>query len=190
MSVGSATGAVTPNGGIHGGDINGGDPTAAGLAEPGTDELTTDDDEIVTWWGLVIEGYHLTQERLMSEIAERFGLTPGPFDILLRLVRSPEHRMPMTKLAREAALSSGGFTKVADRLAAADLIVRQPCDTDRRVTYAVLTEHGREIAEAAREACAEILRRRVLAPLGADRSHALAEAMRTLRAANGDSDGS
>lgn len=190
MSVGSATGAVTPNGGIHGEDLHGGEPaTAAGLPEPGTDGLTTDDDEIVTWWGLVIEGYHLTQERLMSEIAERFGLTPGPFDILLRLVRSPEHRMPMTKLAREAALSSGGFTKVADRLAAADLIVRQPCDTDRRVTYAVLTEHGREIAEAAREACAEILRRRVLAPLGADRSHALAEAMRTLRAANGDSDG-
>ncbi|GAA3359295.1 MarR family transcriptional regulator [Saccharopolyspora gregorii] len=169
MSGGSATNAVrtTENGGAR--------------ADPGTD-----DDEIVTWWGLVIEGYHLTQERLMSEIADRFGLAPGSFDILLRLVRSPEHKMPMTRLAREAALSSGGFTKVADRLAAADLIVREPCDTDRRVTYAVLTEHGLDMAERAREACAEILRRRVLAPLGLDRSEALAEAMRTLRAANGE----
>ena len=105
-------------------------------------EVDTSDEEIVTWWGLVIEGYHVTQERVMSEIGERFALTPGAFDILLRLVRSPDQRMPMTRLAREAALSSGGFTKIADRLAAAGLIRREPCATDRRVTYAVLTDHG------------------------------------------------
>lgn len=144
----------------------------------------TDDDEIVTWWGLVIEGYHVTQERLMSEIAERFQLAPGAFDILVRLVRSPGHRMPMTRLAREAALSSGGFTKVADRLVSAGLIEREPCSTDRRVTYAVLSEHGRNIAEQAKKACADILRRRVLTPLGPEQSSSLAEAMRTLRTAN------
>ncbi|MEV7553078.1 MarR family transcriptional regulator [Amycolatopsis sp. NPDC089917] len=142
------------------------------------------DDEVVTWWGLVIEGYLATQNKLMGEIAERFGLAPASFDILLRLVRSPEHRMPMTRLAVEAALSSGGFTKVADRLVAADLICRVPSPDDRRVTFAALTEHGLDVAERAREACAEILRRIVLAPLGDD-AHGLAEAMRTLRTVNG-----
>ncbi|MFC9252846.1 MarR family winged helix-turn-helix transcriptional regulator [Amycolatopsis thailandensis] len=142
------------------------------------------DDEVVTWWGLVIEGYLATQNRLMGEIAERFGLAPASFDILIRLVRSPEHRMPMTRLAVEAALSSGGFTKVADRLVAADLICRVPSPDDRRVTFAALTEHGLDVAEQAREACAEILRRIVLAPLGDDAS-GLAEAMRTLRTVNG-----
>ncbi|ASU80994.1 MarR family transcriptional regulator [Actinopolyspora erythraea] len=155
-------------------------------ASPDTAGQETRDDEIVTWWGLVIEGYHVTQERLMSEIGERFGLTPGAFDILLRLVRSPECRMPMTKLAKEAALSSGGFTKVADRLAAADLIRRQPCDTDRRVTYVALTDHGRVTAESAKHACAEILRRTVLGPLGPEASEQLAAAMRTLRTANAE----
>jgi DNA-binding MarR family transcriptional regulator len=145
----------------------------------------TEDDEIITWWGLVIEGYHVTQEHIGAEINEHFDLSPASFDILLRLVRTPGHRMPMTKLAHEAALSSGGFTKVADRLAKADLIRREPCETDRRVTYAVLTDHGRDVAERARAACAEILRKRVLAPLGKADSAALAEAMRTLRAANG-----
>ncbi|WP_420810168.1 MarR family winged helix-turn-helix transcriptional regulator [Halopolyspora algeriensis] len=154
--------------------------------EPGGADPCTDDDEIVTWWGLVIEGYHVTQERLMAEIAERFALSPASFDILVRLIRSPDHRLPMTRLAHEAALSSGGFTKVADRLAAADLIEREPCETDRRVTYAVLTEHGRETAEQARKACADILRKRVLAPLGTEMSASLAEAMRTLRESNGD----
>ncbi|MFD8494055.1 MarR family winged helix-turn-helix transcriptional regulator [Amycolatopsis sp. NPDC059657] len=143
-----------------------------------------EDDEIVSWWGLVIEGYLATQDKLMSEIAERFGLAPATFDILLRLIRSAEHRMPMTQLAREAALSSGGFTKVADRMVAADLICRVPSPDDRRVTFAELTEHGTEVAEKAREACAEILRRIVLAPLGPTASTALADAMRALRAAN------
>ncbi|MFD6066913.1 MULTISPECIES: MarR family winged helix-turn-helix transcriptional regulator [Amycolatopsis] len=142
------------------------------------------DDEVVTWWGLVIEGYLATQNKLMGEIAERFGLAPASFDILLRLVRSPEHRMPMTRLAVEAALSSGGFTKVADRLVAADLICRVPSPDDRRVTFAALTDHGLDVAEKAREACAEILRRIVLTPLG-DGAHDLAEAMRTLRTVNG-----
>ncbi|MER7012422.1 MarR family transcriptional regulator [Saccharopolyspora sp. NPDC000359] len=144
----------------------------------------TDDDEIITWWGLVIEGYHVTQGKLTAAIAERFGLAPASFDILLRLVRSPEHRMPMTKLAHEAALSSGGFTKVADRMARAGLIRREPCETDRRVTYAVLTDHGLDIAQRSRAVAAEILRKHVLGHLGEADAAALAEAMRTLREAN------
>ncbi|QUH02852.1 MarR family transcriptional regulator [Saccharopolyspora erythraea] len=142
------------------------------------------DDEIITWWGLVIEGYHATQDRLMGAIADRFAITPAAFDILLRLVRSPDHRMPMTRLAREAALSSGGFTKVADRMAAAGLLRREPCPADRRVTYAALTDHGRTVAEQARATGAQVLRDRVLAPLGTEQAAALAEAMRTLREAN------
>ncbi|WP_298180922.1 MarR family transcriptional regulator [Saccharomonospora sp.] len=143
-----------------------------------------DDDEVVTWWGLVIEGYLTTQDRLMTEIEKRFGLAPASFDVLLRLVRSPDYRMPMTRLAHEAALSSGGFTKVADRLCEAGLIRRIPSDQDRRVIYACLTEHGIDIAQQARSACADILRHTVLAPLGPDASKSLAQAMRILRDTN------
>lgn len=148
------------------------------------DDKHIDDDEMVTWWGLVIEGYAATQDQLMGEIAKRFDLAPASFDILIRLLRSPRTKLPMTQLATEAALSSGGFTKVADRLVAAGLIRREPSETDRRVTYAALTEYGLGVADDARRACAEILRRIVLNPLGPDRSAALADAMRALRAAN------
>ncbi|WP_019814658.1 MarR family winged helix-turn-helix transcriptional regulator [Saccharomonospora saliphila] len=143
-----------------------------------------DDDDIVTWWGLVIEGYLATQDRLMGEIADRFELSPASFDVLIRLVRSPDHRMPMTRLAREAALSSGGFTKVADRLESAGLLRRAPSEHDRRVTYACLTDRGTDIAEQARKACADVLRETVLDPLGRDTAESLAEAMRTLRRVN------
>ncbi|WP_246538431.1 MarR family winged helix-turn-helix transcriptional regulator [Saccharopolyspora endophytica] len=147
-------------------------------------DSAVDDDEIVTWWGLVIEGYHVTAAKLATAIMDGYGLPMASLDILLRLVRSPDNRMPMTKLAREAALSSGGFTKVADRLAKADLICRVPSETDRRVTYAELTDHGLDVANRARETAAQVLREHVLTPLGQDDSRALAQAMRTLREAN------
>lgn len=157
-------------------------PRAGRVTGPGP---YRDDDEAVTLWGLVIEGYETTQERLLGEIADRFGLAPAQFDILLRLVRSPEQRLPMTRLAREAALTSGGFTKVADRMVEADLIRRERCDTDRRVVFAALTGHGRRVAEGARAACAEIVREAVIAPLGVADAEHLAEAMRILREING-----
>lgn len=141
----------------------------------------TDDDEMVTWWGLVIEGYVATQDKLMDQLEEKFGLSPASFDIVIRLLRTPEQRMPMTRLASEVALTSGGFTKVADRLVKADLIRREPSATDRRVTYAALTEHGRTIGAEARRACAKILRQIVLEPLGPDQAAGLADSMRVLR---------
>lgn len=143
------------------------------------------DDDIVTWWGLVIEGYQATQAHLLAEIAEQLGLAPAPFDVLLRLIRSPGHRKPMSRLAAEAALTTGGFTKVADRMETAGLIRREPSTTDRRSVYAVLTPRGVRTAEATRRACAAILRERVLGPLGPTQAAALAKAMRALRQANG-----
>lgn len=144
------------------------------------------DDEVITWWGLVIEGYAATQDKLMGAIAKGWDLSPACFDIVIRLLRSDGHRMAMTRLAREAALSSGGFTKVADRLVKAGLVRREPSDTDRRVIYATLTEHGVEVANHARTTCAAVLREIVLDPLGAQRAATMAETMRTLRAVNHD----
>jgi DNA-binding MarR family transcriptional regulator len=143
-----------------------------------------DDDDIVTWWGLVIEGYQATHVKLLDEIARRLNLTPAPFDVLLRLVRSPGHRKPMSQLAAEAALTTGGFTKVADRMVAAGLLKREQSTADRRMIYAVLTPLGVRTAEDARRECADILRATVLAPLGLKEATALADAMRTLREAN------
>lgn len=144
----------------------------------------TSDDDAITAWGVVIEGFVPTQALVMGSVAARFGLAPAPFDILLRLLRTPGCRMPMTQLAREAALSSGGFTKVADRLVRAGCLRREPSARDRRVIYAVLTPAGRAQAEEARQICAAAIREHVLAPLGPQRSADLIGAMRVLRTRN------
>lgn len=151
----------------------------------GTSAGPVDDDEAISAWGVVVEGFLPTQALVMDSVGARFGLAPAPFDILLRLLRTPGRRMPMTQLAREAALSSGGFTKVADRLVEVGCLRREPSREDRRVIYAVLTPEGRRRAEEARAICAAAVRDHVLAPLGPDRAAALVEAMRVLRARNG-----
>ena len=143
-------------------------------------------DQLLDWWKLVMQGFHATQESLVSELAERFNLGQGPADVLLRLLTASQHRMPMTRLARETGVSSGGFTKLADRLCAAGLAQRVLCADDRRVVYLELTDHGEDTAQAISEAVAQILRARVLTPLGRNGFGKLADAMRELRDANDD----
>ncbi|MFI1760827.1 MarR family winged helix-turn-helix transcriptional regulator [Streptomyces sp. NPDC020800] len=144
------------------------------------------DRELLDWWMLVMQGFHATQDSLASELAERFSLGQGASDVLVRLLAAPRHRMPMTRLAQEARMSSGGFTKLADRLCTAGLTRRVTCEDDRRLVYLELTGHGEDTARAVSQAVTRFLRARVLTPLGRDGLGRLAEAMGTLRDAKDD----
>ena len=57
--------------------------------------------------------------------------------------------MSMSELADQMVLTSGGVTRLIDRLAANGLIERVSCPSDRRVHWARLTNEGQEkVAEA------------------------------------------
>ncbi|MFJ3307338.1 MarR family winged helix-turn-helix transcriptional regulator [Streptomyces sp. NPDC086549] len=144
------------------------------------------DRELLDGWMLVMQGFHAAQDSLTSELDKRFNLGQGFVHVLVCLLAAPQHGMPMTRLAREARMSSGGFTKLADRLCAAGLARRVMCEDDRRLTYLELTDQGQDTARAISQAVTQILRARVLTPLGCDGFGKLADAMRTLRDANDD----
>ena len=101
--------------------------------------LNTEGQELITAWGLVLEAVGFTSARL-AEGLERAGVNAPFFDVLVRLAREPSQRLPMTKLATEVSLTSGGFTKLADRMEQEGLLYRQHSAQDRRVIYAVLTD--------------------------------------------------
>jgi DNA-binding MarR family transcriptional regulator len=145
------------------------------------------DQVLLEGWTFVMQGFHAAQESLVDELGERFNLGQGQVAALMRLIEAPQHRVPMTQLAHRSGMSSGGFTKLADRLCSAGLTQRVACEDDRRVTYLELTSQGTETAESISRAAAEILRSLVLAPLGRERFGVLAAAMRDLRDAIGDS---
>lgn len=139
-----------------------------------------DDAQLITNWGLVVEGF-AAMERVLRADMEQSDLVPVWFEVLLRVARSPDHRMPMTQLAAEVSFSSGGFTKLADRIAEAGYVERVACDADRRVIWITLTPHGEKIIEAATAHHVDCLRATVLATLGEQRLTELGESMRALR---------
>lgn len=70
----------------------------------------------------------------------RQGLSPGEFGALEVLY----HKGPLLlgELQRKILVSSGGITYVIDRLAEKGLVTRTPSPSDRRASYAELTEQG------------------------------------------------
>ena len=151
------------------------------MTAPHSGPVRPDDRDLVSWWGHVIEGFHRTHAEVARPVEQRFGLAAAPAEVILRLGRTPMHRLPMSRIATETALSSGGFTKLADRLIAIGLVRRVRHETDRRVIHLELTAHGIDIADQVEAATAEALRRHLLEVIGVKDAHALSTVMLRLR---------
>lgn len=111
-----------------------------------TDEL----DELlrdprITLWGLLVEVNAELVRRIDGEIVEATGVAPSWFEVLLRLARSRQDAVRMTALAEMLSLTSGGCSKLVDRMVAAGLISREPDQHDRRVALVSLTGQGRKL---------------------------------------------
>jgi DNA-binding MarR family transcriptional regulator len=134
----------------------------------------------ITLWGLVV-GVHTTiNGRLDTELQDRLVNPLTWFEVLLRLARAEDERMTMTRLAESVSFSSGGFSRVADRLVAAGLLERLPCPGNRRATLAHLTDHGRRTLDSALAVHADGIQRLVLAHLDEAQAAALRDALAVL----------
>lgn len=158
-------------------------PARPATTAPVSSAMNTEGQDLITAWGLVLEATSFTSQRL-SEGLERAGVSAPFFDVLVRLAREPSQRLPMTKLATEVSLTSGGFTKLADRMEQEGLLYRQHSAQDRRVIYAVLTDAGRAAAAKIFPSHVADLRRHVEGVLGVDGAAQLAALCRKLRDAN------
>ena len=143
------------------------------------DELA--DHELITAWGHVVEAYALVTKEMRADIESSTGWPVTWFEVLLRLSRSPDGRLPMTVLAEQVSFSSGGFTKLADRLVEAGLVERHPCASDRRVTWIGLSDEGRRAITEASSNHVRLLRAQIVDALGSGGVRQLSELMRTLR---------
>ncbi|WP_433248611.1 MarR family winged helix-turn-helix transcriptional regulator [Streptosporangium sp. CA-135522] len=99
------------------------------------------DDSRLTAVGLLVEAYTgLAAKMHVSFSAVK--LSDIDFETLIRLARSPGQRLRMSDLAAQTSLSTSGVTRVVDRLEREGLVARQACATDRRASYAAITEAG------------------------------------------------
>lgn len=149
-----------------------------------TDEQHASDDHAVELWGRVINGFEVTNRRIHTVIHQEFSLTEAEAQVLLNLHRHPEHRAPMAKLAKAASFSTGGFTKLADKLTQRGYVQRAACSDDRRVTFLEFTPEGRQVADRLTSLAARINHEVFIDVLGGQRAGEVAEAMTELFRAN------
>lgn len=89
--------------------------------------------------------------KAIRRIEERFAAAALPnmdwYDVLLALKQAPDRRVRLSELADRVLLSRSNLTHLVDRLEKAGLLLRESCPSDRRGTFAVLTEAGLTMQE-------------------------------------------
>ncbi|WP_240777793.1 MarR family winged helix-turn-helix transcriptional regulator [Nonomuraea basaltis] len=105
------------------------------------------DDPRLTAIGLLTEVHAGLMARFQPVLATA-GLSDIDFETVIRLARSPHQRLRMSDLAAQTGLSTSGVTRVVDRLEREGLVTRKACASDRRASYAALTDAGRERLES------------------------------------------
>jgi DNA-binding MarR family transcriptional regulator len=98
-------------------------------------------------WRSLLRGQALVVEQVERELNEA-GLPPlGWYDVLTELNKAERGRLRIHELADAVILSRSGLTRLLDRIEAAGLLRREPCEDDRRGSYAVITPAGRKMLD-------------------------------------------
>lgn len=80
---------------------------------------------------------------LVKDDIKRYELNPTEFGVLELLYHQGEQ--PLQKIGEKILLASGSITYVVDKLEKKEYLERVPCPSDRRITYAAITEKGKEL---------------------------------------------
>jgi DNA-binding MarR family transcriptional regulator len=106
-------------------------------------------DEKVQLFGLLLETNARLARSLGLELESTCDLPLAWFDVLLQLRKSPEGRLKMNQIADAIVHSTGGTTRLIDRLEVAGLVARQSCPSDRRAIHVAITDLGNEKLDVA-----------------------------------------
>jgi DNA-binding MarR family transcriptional regulator len=86
---------------------------------------------------------------MSARLEAEHGLTLNDFDVLAQLYFAPDRSLRRIDLARQVLLTASGITRLLGGLERAGWVEKGTCESDARVTYAVLTDEGvRKFEEA------------------------------------------
>ena len=138
-------------------------------------------------WLDVFQANTLVARALERVLKERFGLPLADYEVLARLAEVPEgERVRMQELARRVLLSKSGLSQLFTRLERRGLVQRLGDPENLRVTYAILTEEGREALERARPTFLEEIEERFAGHLKEEEMRTVRQAMRRVIRASGE----
>ena len=113
------------------------------MAERDTTAIPSPDEPGMLAWRTFLTAHATVIRRLEAELEEHESLALSDFDVLVQL-NAAGGTLRMRDLAESVLLSRSGLTRRVDRLQAAGYVSRLACETDRRGSFAKLTDAGRE----------------------------------------------
>src|SRR5580693_318354 len=106
-------------------------------------------DERLQLMGLIVRTQRQLTESLGRELEQSVGIPMVFFDVLIHVGAAPEGRLTMSRLSTDVALTTGGVTRLVDRMVDAGLVARQNCPNDRRSVHVILTPEGQATLQRA-----------------------------------------
>jgi DNA-binding MarR family transcriptional regulator len=111
--------------------------------------LTKQSSQAIAVWVHLLRAHASATRELSAKLLAEHGLTINDYEALLHLSRADKGALRRVDLAGELVLTPSGVTRLLDGLEQAGLVCKGTCESDARVTYAVLTDAGRARLEEA-----------------------------------------
>lgn len=142
-------------------------------------ELPQLDTRAIAVIGRLQRAARLLEREIDKELAQ-FGLTVAEFNALCALRRAgAPYRLSPKRLGEALLFSSGGLTKLLERLEARGMVTREPDPSDGRGVIVSLTPQGKELGEEAMYAH-RLNEEELLEPLTEPQRQALTDILRDL----------
>ena len=93
-------------------------------------------------WRAFLTATRLLFDRLDRELQHDAGMPHAYYEILVRLSEAPDRTIRMSELANRSQSSRSRLSHAVARLEEMGWVRRDTCDTDRRGSFAVLTDKG------------------------------------------------
>ncbi len=122
-------------------------------------------DSRITIFGKFVEAQARLVNLLNKSLEENCSISIVWFEVLIRLARSPNHYLAIGELGEQVVLTSGGITRLVDRIEKVGYVTRRPCPQDRRVQYVVITVQGWQKLQEAIPVHLENLQNHLINPL-------------------------
>lgn len=154
------------------------------MTEVQTDEIIRD--ERISAYGRLVETQRRLHRIFDRSLREKAGMSIVWYEALLRLARSSEGHLTINDLGEALELTSGGATRLVDRLEESGYANRVACPTDRRVWWVAPTEIGREALTKATQIHLDDLEKHFVSQLDRDEIQTLNDYLTRLRASDED----
>lgn len=141
-------------------------------------------DERISAYSRLIETQRRLHRLFDRSLQADAGITIVVYEALLRLARAPEGHLTINELGDAMELSSGGATRLVDRLVSQGYVERVSCPADRRVSWASLTEAGRDKLDEATSVHLSDLDEHFVSKLDDSQLDTLRSLLRSLRPAD------